>query len=153
NDLGGDVGGGGQDSRPSEQVVDEIRAGGGKAVVSGHNVADWDEAQAMIRVAVDSFGDLHVLVNNAGIVRDRTLANMSELDWDAVVNVHLKGHAAPTSHALAYWRRRAHELGSPVRASVIHTSSLSGLIGNFGQANYSAAKLGVLALSRVASLE
>src|SRR5262245_32864074 len=97
NDLGGQGGGGGRDFRPAEQVVEEIRAAGGTAVASGHDVTDWDAARELVRMAVDSFGDLHVLVNNAGIVRDRTLANMSEQEWDAVVAVHLRGHAATTS--------------------------------------------------------
>ena len=106
----------------------------------------------MIELAVATFGDLHVLVNNAGIVRDRTLANMSEAEWDDVIRVHLKGHAAPARHAMAYWRDRT-KAGRTVKASMIHTSSLSGLVGNFGQANYSAAKLGIVALSTVVAME
>ncbi len=152
NDLGGDVHGQGADPTPAERVVAEIKAAGGQAVVSGHDVADWNQAEAMIRSAVQAFGDLHVLVNNAGILRDRTLANMTEDEWDAVLRVHLKGHALPTRHAVAYWRERSKN-GHQVKASVIHTSSLSGLIGNFGQANYASAKLGVVALSRVVALE
>ncbi|MGH2373515.1 MAG: SDR family NAD(P)-dependent oxidoreductase, partial [bacterium] len=152
NDLGGDVYGQGSDSTPAARVVAEIKAAGGDALVSGHDVADWNQAEALIRTAVQAFGDLHVLVNNAGILRDRTLANMTEDEWDAVLRVHLKGHALPTRHAVAYWRDRSKN-GHPVKASVIHTSSLSGLIGNFGQANYASAKLGVVALSRVVALE
>jgi NAD(P)-dependent dehydrogenase (short-subunit alcohol dehydrogenase family) len=152
NDLGGDVFGQGKAASPAEQVVAEIRAAGGTAVASHHDVADWDQAEAMIRLAVEEFGDLHVLVNNAGILRDRALANMNEGEWDAVIRVHLKGHASPTRHALAYWRNQAKE-NRPVRASVIHTTSISGLAGNFGQANYAAAKLGIVALSRVVALE
>ncbi|MGH2402835.1 MAG: SDR family NAD(P)-dependent oxidoreductase [bacterium] len=152
NDLGGDVHGQGADTTPAQQVVAEIKAAGGRAVVSGHDVADWNQAQALIRSAVEAFGDLHVLVNNAGILRDRTLANMTEEEWDAVLRVHLKGHALPTRHAVAYWRERS-KGGGGVKASVIHTSSLSGLVGNFGQANYASAKLGVVALSRVVALE
>ena len=152
NDLGGDVHGQGADPTPAERVVAEIKAAGGHALVSGHDVADWTQAEALIRTTVQTFGDLHVLVNNAGILRDRTLANMTEDEWDAVLRVHLKGHAVPTRHALAYWRDRSKN-GHPVKASVIHTSSLSGLIGNFGQANYASAKLGVVALSRVVALE
>jgi NAD(P)-dependent dehydrogenase (short-subunit alcohol dehydrogenase family) len=121
-------------------------------VVSGHDVGDWSEAQAMIALAVERFGDLHILVNNAGVLRDRTLANMEEQDWDTVMRVHLKGHAAPTRHAMAYWREQFKGGGS-VSASIIHTSSLAGLVGSFGQANYAAAKLGVIGLSRVAALE
>lgn len=152
NDLGGDVHGVGQDPTPAQQVVDEIRGAGGKAVVSGHDVANWHQAAAMIELAVTTFGDLHVLVNNAGILRDRTLANMTEEEWDAVIRVHLKGHAMPTRHAVTYWRDRA-KAGHQVKASVIHTSSLAGLVGNFGQTNYSSAKLAVVALSRVVAME
>ena len=152
NDLGGDVHGAGADPTPAQATVAEITARGGRAVVSGHDVADWDAAGALVRLAIDTYGDLHVLVNNAGILRDRTLANMSEAEWDAVIRVHLKGHAAPTHHALAYWRDRARATG-PVQASVIHTSSIAGFIGNFGQANYSAAKAAVLALSATVALE
>jgi len=152
NDLGGDVHGEGQSLTPAQHVVAEIRAAGGRAAVSGHDVADWEQAAAMVRLAVETFGDLHVLVNNAGILRDRTLANMTEGEWDAVIRVHLRGHAAPTRHAVAYWRDRA-KAGHQVKASVIHTSSLAGLVGNFGQANYSSVKLAVIALSRVVALE
>lgn len=152
NDLGTSVHGEGSDLSPAQQVVNEIEALGGEAVASGHNVANWQQAAEMIHLAVETFGDLHVLVNNAGILRDRTLANMTEEEWDAVINVHLKGHAAPTRHAVAYWRDKA-KAGHPVKASIIHTSSASGYAGNFGQANYAAAKLGVVALSRVVVLE
>ena len=152
NDLGGDVHGEGADHSPAQQVVEEIVAKGGKAVVSGHDVADWDQAGEMVKLAIESFGDLHVLVNNAGILRDRTLANMTEGDWDAVIRVHLKGHAAPSHHAVAYWRDQA-KAGHEIKASVVHTSSVAGFTGNFGQANYSSAKLAIVALSRVVSLE
>lgn len=152
NDLGATVHGEGADVSPAMEVTEEIRAMGGAAVASGHDVANWDDAGAMIRLAIETFGDLDGLVNNAGIVRDRTLANMSEREWDDVIRVHLKGHAAPTRHALAYWRAQS-RAGKSIEASIVHTSSISGLAGNFGQANYSTAKLGVLALSRVAALE
>jgi NAD(P)-dependent dehydrogenase (short-subunit alcohol dehydrogenase family) len=152
NDLGGDVHGGGADQTPAQQVVEEITASGGKAVVSGHDVADWEQAEALIQLAVETFGKLDVLVNNAGILRDRYFANMSEDEWDAVIRVHLKGHAATSRHAVAYWREMA-KTGQEVKASVIHTSSISGYVGSFGQANYSAAKLAVVALSRVISHE
>lgn len=152
NDLGADLHGEGESLSPAQQVAAEIVAAGGRAVVSGHDVADWEEADAMIRLAVEEFGDLHVLVNNAGILRDRTLANMSEAEWDAVVRVHLTGHAAPTRHAVAHWRDRS-KAGHEVKASVIHTTSVAAFGGNFGQANYSAAKLAVLALSRVVAME
>ena len=152
NDLGGDLKGEGRDETPARQVVAEIRAAGGEAVVSGHDVSDWTQAAALVDCAVTAFGRLDILVNNAGILRDRTLANMSEAEWDAVIRVHLKGHAAPTRHAMAHWRE-ASKAGQPVAASVIHTTSLAGLVGNFGQANYAAAKLGVIGLSRVVALE
>ena len=148
NDLGSAVDGEGADRSPGEQVVEEIRAAGGEAVFSGHDVSSWEQAGEMIRLAIESFGDLHVLVNNAGILRDRTLANMTEAEWDGVIKVHLKGHAAPSHHAIRHWRQKA-KSGQEVRASVVHTSSVSGLVGNFGQANYSAAKLGIVALSQV----
>jgi NAD(P)-dependent dehydrogenase (short-subunit alcohol dehydrogenase family) len=152
NDLGGDVHGIGADITPARRVADEITALGSKAAVSGHDVSDWTQAKQMIAQAIETFGGLDVLVNNAGILRDRTLANMTEQEWDAVLRVHLKGHAAPTSHALAYWRERA-KSGHGVKASVIHTTSVAAFSGNLGQANYSAAKSAVLALSRVVSLE
>jgi NAD(P)-dependent dehydrogenase (short-subunit alcohol dehydrogenase family) len=152
NDRGGDVHGGGADPTPAQRVAAEIEAAGGRAAVSGHDVADWEQARAMVRQAVETFGGLDVLVNNAGILRDRTLANMTEAEWDAVIRVHLKGHAAPTSHALAYWRDRA-KGGHRVAASVVHTSSVAAFAGNLGQANYSAAKIAVLALSRTVALE
>ena len=152
NDLGGDLQGRGTDLTPAQAVVREIIAGGGKAVVSGHDVGDWQDAASLIDTAVKNFGDLHVLVNNAGILRDRTLANMSEEEWDAVIRVHLKGHAATTRHAMAYWRDRS-KAGQPVAGSVVHTTSLAGIVGNFGQAAYASAKLGIVGLSRVAALE
>jgi NAD(P)-dependent dehydrogenase (short-subunit alcohol dehydrogenase family) len=152
NDLGGDLHGHGADTTPAREVVQEIERAGGHAVVSGHDVSDWSQAEALIRLAAERFGDLHILVNNAGILRDRTLANMSEEEWDAVIRVHLKGHAATTKHALTYWRDRA-KAGHPTSGSLIHTTSLAGLIGTFGQANYAAAKLGIVALSWVAALE
>ena len=152
NDLGGDVHGVGADTTPAQRVVDEIVARGGQAVVSGHDVSDWSAAGELVRLAIESFGQLDVLVNNAGILRDRSLANMSEDEWDAVIRVHLKGHAAPTHHALAHWRDRA-RAGEPVNASVIHTTSAAAFAGSFGQANYAAAKMAVLALSRTVSLE
>lgn len=152
NDLGADLRGEGQDDTPAQQVVAEIEALGGEAAVSGHDVSDWSQADALIGSVVDRYGRLDILVNNAGILRDRLLANMSETEWDAVVRVHLKGHAAPTRHAMAYWRQ-ASKAGEDVKASVIHTTSLAGLVGNFGQANYASAKLGVVGLSRVVAIE
>src|SRR5258706_4916615 len=152
NDLGGDLQGHGTDLTPAQDVVREIAASGGKAAVSGHDVADWQGAASLIDAAVKTFGDLHVLVNNAGILRDRTLANMGEDEWDAVIPGHLKGHAATTRHAMAWWRDRS-KAGHPVAGSIVHTTSLAGLVGNFGQAAYASAKLGIVGLSRVAALE
>jgi len=152
NDLGGDVYGNGADVTPAQEVVAEITAAGGRAVASGHDVSAWDGARELVDLAVDTFGGLHVLVNNAGVVRDRTLANMDEAEWDTVVAVHLKGHAAPTRHAMAYWRGES-KAGRVEDRSVVMTSSAAGLAGNFGQANYSAVKLAVVALSRVVSVE
>ncbi len=152
NDLGGDVHGAGADPTPAQEVAQRIRDLGGQAVASGHDISDWSQAADLIQMAVESFGDLDILVNNAGIIRDRSLANMTEADWDDVIRVHLKGHAAPTRHAVAYWRQRA-KAGNPADASVVMTSSVAGLAGSFGQANYATAKLGVLALSRVVALE
>ena len=139
NDLGGDMHGEGGDPSAAMQVVDEIKAMGGEAVVNGDNVADWDGAQRLVQQAIDTFGDLHVLVNNAGILRDRVIINMTEAEWDAVIHVHLKGHFCPTRHAAAYWREQT-KAGKEVNASIIHTSSTSGLFSNPGQANYGAAK-------------
>lgn len=152
NDLGSDLHGAGADESPGASVVREIEERGGKAVLSAHDVSDWAQAEAMVQLAVETFGDLHALVNNAGILRDRTLANMTEDEWDAVIRVHLKGHAAPTRHATAYWRARA-KAGREVRASIVHTTSIAAFGGNFGQANYTAAKSAIIGLSRVAALE
>jgi NAD(P)-dependent dehydrogenase (short-subunit alcohol dehydrogenase family) len=153
NDLGADVHGTGADVTPAQQVVEEIRAAGGEAVLSGHDVADWEQAGDLVRLAVDEFGELHGVVNNAGILRDRTIVNMTEAEWDDVIRVHLKGHAAPTHHAMRYWRERV-KAGDPVdRPALVHTSSASGFIGNFGQANYGSAKIGVLGLMQIARLE
>src|SRR5262245_6002253 len=152
NDLGGDMHGEGGDMRPAMEVAEEIKAMGGEAVVNGETVADWNGAQRLVRQAVDTFGTLHVLVNNAGILRDRVIINMTEDEWDAVINVHLKGHFAPTHHAGVYWREQA-KAGKEVKASIIHTTSTSGLFSNPGQANYDAAKSGIATLSQVCAKE
>jgi NAD(P)-dependent dehydrogenase (short-subunit alcohol dehydrogenase family) len=152
NDLGGAVDGSGDDRSPAQQVVDEIKAAGGEAVANTDDVCDWEGGQRLIQTAVETFGDLHVLVNNAGILRDRVLVNMSEADWDSVVHVHLKGHFVPTRHAAAYWRQQTKD-GKEVRASVINTSSTSGLVGNPGQSNYGAAKAGIAAFTVIAADE
>jgi NADP-dependent 3-hydroxy acid dehydrogenase YdfG len=149
NDLGGAVDGSGDDRSPAQQVVDEITAAGGQAVANTDDICDWDGGKRLIDTAVEAFGDLHVLVNNAGILRDRVLVNMSEQDWDAVIHVHLKGHFVPTRHAAAYWREQT-KAGKTVKASVVNTSSTSGLLGNPGQSNYGAAKAGIAAFSNIA---
>jgi NAD(P)-dependent dehydrogenase (short-subunit alcohol dehydrogenase family) len=152
NDLGGAIDGSGDDRSPAEQVVDEIKAMGGEAISNADNVADWEGSQRLINAAVEAFGDLHVLVNNAGILRDRVLVNMTEEEWDAVIHVHLKGHFAPTRWAATYWREQT-KAGKEVKASVINTSSTSGLIGNPGQTNYGAAKAGIAAFTRICAQE
>jgi NAD(P)-dependent dehydrogenase (short-subunit alcohol dehydrogenase family) len=152
NDLGGDAHGEGADATPAQQTVADIIAAGGEAVVNGDNVADWDGAARLVRQAVDTFGDLHVLVNNAGILRDRVIINMTEAEWDAVIAVHLKGHFCPTRHAATYWREQT-KAGKEVKASIIHTSSTSGLFSNPGQANYDSAKSGIATFSQVCAKE
>ena len=152
NDLGGALDGSASTASPAEEVVAEIKAMGGEAVANHDNVADWEGGARLIRAAVDAFGDLHVLVNNAGILRDRVLVNLSEDDWDSVINVHLKGHFVPTRHAAAYWREQA-KAGKTVKASIINTSSTSGLLGNIGQSNYGAAKSGIASFTVIIAEE
>jgi NAD(P)-dependent dehydrogenase (short-subunit alcohol dehydrogenase family) len=152
NDRGGDAGGGGADVTPAQQVVAEIEALGGEAVVNGSSVSDWAAARELVEQAVDKFGRLDILVNNAGILRDRVLVNLSETEWDAVVDVHLKGHVAPLHWAAVYWRDEV-KSGREVNASVINTASTSGLFSNPGQANYGAAKSGIATLTEIASKE
>jgi NAD(P)-dependent dehydrogenase (short-subunit alcohol dehydrogenase family) len=152
NDLGGNTDGTGADAAPAQQVVDEITASGGSAVANFDDVADWDGAKRMIDQAVSTFGDLHVLVNNAGILRDRMLINMSAEEWDAVIRVHLRGHFCPTRWAASYWREQS-KAGKDARRSVVNTSSTSGLFGNAGQTNYGAAKMGLAAFTMIADTE
>jgi NAD(P)-dependent dehydrogenase (short-subunit alcohol dehydrogenase family) len=152
NDCGVEVDGSGEDASLAERVAQEIVASGGKAVADASDVADWKAAEALVRGTVERFGDLHVLVNNAGILRDRMLVNMSEEEWDSVVRVHLKGHAAPTRHAAAYWRERS-KAGAEVSAAVVNTTSTSGLLGNPGQTNYGSAKAAIAAFTVIAAQE
>src|SRR5258708_6554818 len=152
NDLGSGVDGSGCDVAPAQQVADEIKAAGGEAVANADDVADWDGARRLVDQAVETFGDLHVLVNNAGILRDRTLVNMTEQEWDDVARVHMKGHFCPMHWAAGHWRAQV-KAGSQVNAAVVNTSSGSGLHGNAGQVNYSAAKAGIAAMSVVAARE
>ncbi|NTY59511.1 SDR family oxidoreductase [Mycolicibacterium sphagni] len=153
NDIGvgldGSPAGGGS---AAQGVVDEITAAGGEAVANGSNVADWAQAEALIQTALDNFGNFDVLVNNAGIVRDRMFVNATEDEFDAVTAVHLKGHFATMKHAGAYWRAQS-KAGNAVDARIINTSSGAGLQGSVGQATYSAAKAGIAALTLVAAAE
>ena len=152
NDLGGSLAGEGADTGPAHDVVREIEALGGEAVADGENVADFAGAKRLIDGAVASFGRLDILVNNAGILRDRMLVNMEEHEWDAVIEVHLKGHFAPTRHAAAHWRERS-KAGDQVAGRVINTSSPSGVFGNVGQLNYGAAKAGIVGFTLIAAQE
>lgn len=152
NDLGGDPAGSGADRAPAQQVVDEIVAGGGEAVANYDDVADWEGAERLVKQAIDTYGDLHVLINNAGILRDRMLPNMSIEEWDAIMRVHLRGHFCPTRHAASYWRDQS-KAGVNVRRAVVNTSSTSGLFGNRGQTNYGAAKTGIATFSIIADAE
>ena len=152
NDLGGNVDGSGGDLSPAQQVVEEIKAMGGEAVANGDSVSSWEGAQRLINTAVETFGDLHVVVNNAGILRDRMLTNMTEEEWDAVINVHLKGTFAPSRWAAAYWREQA-KAGKPVDGRIINTTSVSGIYGNPGQTNYGAAKAGIASFTNIAAME
>ena len=127
NDRGGANDGAGADDSPANEVVAEITARGGEAVANGDDVADWEGAQRLVNSAIDAFGDLHVLVNNAGILRDRVLVNMTEAEWDDVVRVHLRGHFAPTRWAAAYWREEA-KAGRAKPRNLVHTSSTSGSV-------------------------
>jgi NAD(P)-dependent dehydrogenase (short-subunit alcohol dehydrogenase family) len=149
NDLGVSLTGEGGDGTPAQGVVDEI---GEKARANYDDVADFAGAERLVREAVESFGRLDILINNAGITRDRMLVNMTEDEWDAVLHVHLKGHFAPTRHAAAYWRELS-KAGEDVRARVINTSSPSGVFGNIGQANYGAAKAGIAGFTLIAAQE
>ncbi len=152
NDLGAGLDGSGGAASAAEEVVAEIRAMGAEAVANHDDVATWAGGEALVGAALEAFGGLDVLVNNAGILRDRVLVNLSEDDWDSVVRVHLKGHFVPLRFAAAYWRERA-KAGHEVTAAVVNTSSTSGLLGNVGQSNYGAAKAGIAALSVIAAEE
>jgi NAD(P)-dependent dehydrogenase (short-subunit alcohol dehydrogenase family) len=152
NDLGAQLDGTGSSTGPAGEVVDAIRAMGGEAIANGDDVSDFDAAGRLVQSAVDAFGGLDVVVNNAGVVRDRMVVSMSEPEWDAVISVHLKGTFAPMHHAASYWRDRA-KAGEPNDARIINTSSGAGLFGSVGQANYSAAKAGIATLSIVAAAE
>jgi NAD(P)-dependent dehydrogenase (short-subunit alcohol dehydrogenase family) len=152
NDRGGANDGAGADDSPANEVVADITARGGEAVANGDDVADWEGAQRLVNSAIDAFGDLHVLVNNAGILRDRVLVNMSEAEWDDVVRVHLRGHFVPTRWAAAYWREEAKSDRAKPR-NLVHTSSTSGLFANPGQSNYGSAKSAIATFSQIVAKE
>src|SRR6266508_2616238 len=152
NDLGGEMDGSGRSTGPAQDVVDEIAAMGGEAVANGDDVSDFAGAERMVQQAIDTFGGLDVVINNAGILRDRMLVNMSEAEWDAVIKVHLKGTFGPTRFAAAYWRERTKACEAN-DARVINTTSVSGIYGNPGQTNYGAAKMGIAAFTFIAALE
>ncbi|MBW2269743.1 MAG: SDR family NAD(P)-dependent oxidoreductase [Deltaproteobacteria bacterium] len=147
NDVGGTLEGEGEDTSKAQAVVDEIEAAGGSAVTHHGDVSDWSAAEGMIQHAVDSFGGLDILINNAGIMRDQTIFNISEKDFDDVVRVHLKGHFAPTKFACNYWRAKSKAAGSPVFGRIVATSSEAFLFGSPGQPNYAAAKGGITAFT------
>lgn len=153
NDLGGSNEGEGTDAGPAQEVVSEIVAAGGKAVANTGNIATWNGAKGLIDQAVDEFGGLDIVVNNAGILRDGFIATLGEAEWDSVINVHLKGHFAVTQHAAAYWKAKS-KAGEQPTAAIVNTASASGVtMPNAGQANYGAAKAGIAALTLVAADE
>jgi NAD(P)-dependent dehydrogenase (short-subunit alcohol dehydrogenase family) len=152
NDLGGAMDGTGSSTGPAQAVAEEITAAGGEAVANIDDISDWAGAERLVNQAIDRFGRLDVLVNNAGILRDRMLVNMEEAEWDAVIKVHLKGTFAPSRHAAAYWRDRS-KAGDEVDARIINTTSVSGIYGNPGQTNYGAAKMGIGAFTIIAAQE
>ncbi len=152
NDLGAEVDGSGRSEGPAGQVVEEVRGMGGEAVANGDDIADVDGAARLIATAIDTFGGLDVLVNNAGILRDRMFVNMTADEWDAVIRVHLRGTFAPMRAAVDYWRNRS-KAGEANDARIVNTTSPSGIYGNVGQTNYGAAKAGIASLTVIAAME
>lgn len=152
NDLGAEADGVGSSAGPANEVADEIRAMGGEAIVNGADVADFEASRELVKSAVDTFGRLDVVVNNAGFLRDRMFLKISEDEWDAVINVHLKGTFAPAHHAAQYWREQS-KAGNTIDARLINTTSVSGIYGNPGQTNYGAAKAGIAAFSVISARE
>jgi NAD(P)-dependent dehydrogenase (short-subunit alcohol dehydrogenase family) len=152
NDLGGSRDGSGTSAGPAQQVVDEIKAAGGEAIAHTEDISSWDGAKSLIQLAIDTFGTLDVVVNNAGILRDRMMVNMTEAEWDAVIKVHLKGTFGPAHFAAEYWRDKS-KAGEQVDGRIINTTSPSGIFGNIGQANYGAAKAGIAAFTIITSQE
>jgi NAD(P)-dependent dehydrogenase (short-subunit alcohol dehydrogenase family) len=154
NDLGVSLAGEGEGDghAPADQVVAEIKAAGGQAIANGANIADFAQAGYLVKQTIDTFGDLHVVVNNAGVVRDRMFVSCTEQEWDAVLHVHLKGHFCVSNHACAYWRQKS-KSGADPDARIINTSSGAGLQGSVGQSAYSTAKAGIAALTLVQAVE
>jgi NAD(P)-dependent dehydrogenase (short-subunit alcohol dehydrogenase family) len=152
NDLGSATEGGGTDATPAHQVVDEIVAAGGTAAANGDNVASWDGAGAVVQQAIDEFGRLDIVVNNAGILRDAMSFNITEAEWDSVIAVHLKGHIAMCHHAVKHWRALG-KSGEAVSGRIINTASESGLYGQAGQINYATAKAGIVSMTIVVARE
>jgi NAD(P)-dependent dehydrogenase (short-subunit alcohol dehydrogenase family) len=152
NDLGATLGGDGIDLSPAQEVVAEIEAAGGRAVVNGDDVSDWDGAGRLIQQAIDTYGGIDTLVCNAGIVRDRMIVNMSVEEWDAVIKVHLRGMFCPVRHAIDFWRAQS-KAGTPVAARIVTTSSGAGLFGSIAQGNYVAAKAGIAGFTITAAAE
>ena len=152
NDLGVSLAGEGRDTATAQKVVDEIKAFGGQAVANGDDVADWEGAGRIVKTAIDTFGGLDVVVNNAGIVRDRMFVSCTVEEWDAVLRVHLRGHFCVSSHAVAFWRGE-NKAGRPVDARIINTSSGAGLQGSIGQSAYASAKGGIASLTLVQAAE
>jgi NAD(P)-dependent dehydrogenase (short-subunit alcohol dehydrogenase family) len=152
NDLGGAPDGSGADAGPAAEVVERITAIGGKAVANTDDVTDFDAAARIVATAIDTFGRLDTVVNNAGMLRDRMFVNMSPQEWDDSIRVNLRGHFCVSRHAAAYWRDQS-KAGTPVDARIVNTSSGAGLMGNIGQANYGAAKAGIAALTIIQAVE
>lgn len=152
NDLGGDASGEGSDLTPAQEVVEEIKAAGGEAEVNGADISDFQQAKELIQQAIDTYGGLDIVINNAGILRDRMVFSMPEDDFDIVVKVHLKGTFNMTHHAAVYWRERS-KAGEQNDARIINTSSPSGIYGNLGQSNYGAAKAGIAAMTVITAME
>jgi NAD(P)-dependent dehydrogenase (short-subunit alcohol dehydrogenase family) len=152
NDVGGSIDGEGHNEGPAHDVVAEIVAAGGAAVANGDDISEFAGAERLVNQAIEELGDLHVIINNAGILRDRMLVNMTEAEWDAVIKVHLKGTFGPSHFAARYWRDRS-KAGHDVDARIINTSSPSGIYGNVGQANYGAAKAGIAAFTIITAME
>jgi NAD(P)-dependent dehydrogenase (short-subunit alcohol dehydrogenase family) len=152
NDLGGHFDGTGSDVGPAQQVVNEIKAAGGEAVANGESVSDFKGTKRIVEQAVDTFGHLNILINNAGILRDRMIFNMSEEEWDAVIDVHMKGTFNCARHACEYWREQ-HKAGNILNGRVINTSSDAGILGSPGQPNYGPAKAAVASLAIIIDRE